>query len=189
MTSDAGGTYNPYASGAPVTLYATGIRNAYDILFASNGQLYAPTNGSAAGSNTPAAPGQPGTAHHQRPANRSGTGSSTCRRGSTTGIPIRPAGSTSSTPATRAMRATRCELPEYPVGTKPDPNYQGPAYIFGPDYSPDGIIQYSGNAFGGALNGHLLITRYSAGKDIIDLTLNSGGGINTSAIHVGHTPE
>ena len=27
-------------------------------------------------------------------------------------------------------------------------------------HSPDGIIQYQGNAFGGALNGHLLITRY-----------------------------
>ena len=53
-TADAGGGYNPYAPGAPLTLYATGIRNAYDLVFHSNGQLYVPANGSAAGGNTPA---------------------------------------------------------------------------------------------------------------------------------------
>ncbi|MEA2138958.1 MAG: hypothetical protein QOG56_2108, partial [Solirubrobacteraceae bacterium] len=56
VQSEDGGTYNPFAAGAKVTLYATGLRNAYDLVWHSNGQLYAPTNGSAAGGNTPATP-------------------------------------------------------------------------------------------------------------------------------------
>ena len=45
---------------APVTIYATGVRNAYDLLWHSNGSLYAPTNGSQRGGATPAGPGVPG---------------------------------------------------------------------------------------------------------------------------------
>ncbi len=51
-----GGTYNPYAPGAAVTLYATGIRNAYDMVWAKNGSLYVPANGAAASGNTPSTP-------------------------------------------------------------------------------------------------------------------------------------
>lgn len=49
-----GGNYDPYALGAPVKIYATGVRNAVDLVWHSNGQLYVPTNGSAGGSNAPA---------------------------------------------------------------------------------------------------------------------------------------
>ena len=34
--------YNPFAPGAPVTIYASGVRNAYDLVWHSNGQLYVP---------------------------------------------------------------------------------------------------------------------------------------------------
>ena len=54
-TGDAG-SYNPYAANAPLTIYASGIRNAYDLVWHSNGHLYVPTNGSAAGGNVPAVP-------------------------------------------------------------------------------------------------------------------------------------
>jgi len=47
------GYYNPFAADAPVKLFATGVRNAYDLVWHSNGHLYVPTNGSAAGGNTP----------------------------------------------------------------------------------------------------------------------------------------
>lgn len=53
-TSEGGGNYNPYNSNAPLTIYASGTRNAYDLVWHSNGCLYVPTNGSAAGGNTPA---------------------------------------------------------------------------------------------------------------------------------------
>jgi len=55
-TADGGGTYNPLAAGAPVKVYASGVRNAYDLVWHSNGQLYAPTNGAASGGSTPATP-------------------------------------------------------------------------------------------------------------------------------------
>ena len=48
--------YDPYAAGAPLTLYATGVRNSFDLVWDSNGHLYAPTNGSAAGGNLPGTP-------------------------------------------------------------------------------------------------------------------------------------
>ncbi|MDN3496523.1 malectin domain-containing carbohydrate-binding protein [Planococcus sp. APC 4015] len=48
-----GGTYDPYAPTAPLKIYATGIRNAYDLVYHSNGHIYVPTNGTAAGGNTP----------------------------------------------------------------------------------------------------------------------------------------
>ena len=49
-------TYNPYAANAPLTFYATGVRNAFDLVWHSNGNLYVGTNGSAAGGSTPAVP-------------------------------------------------------------------------------------------------------------------------------------
>src|SRR5438270_6455576 len=33
-TVDAGGKYDPFAPGAPLTIYATGLRNAYDLVWA-----------------------------------------------------------------------------------------------------------------------------------------------------------
>src|SRR5439155_15129452 len=57
--TDSGGTYNPFASGAPLTIYATGVRNAYDLVWTSDGKLYAPSTGATAGGNTPATPSSP----------------------------------------------------------------------------------------------------------------------------------
>ncbi|MHA7287364.1 malectin domain-containing carbohydrate-binding protein [Arthrobacter sp. MDT3-44] len=53
VQTSGGGTYNPYAAGAPLQIYATGIRNAYDLVWHSNGHLYVPTNGTAGNANSP----------------------------------------------------------------------------------------------------------------------------------------
>ncbi|MFJ6027578.1 malectin domain-containing carbohydrate-binding protein [Pseudarthrobacter sp. NPDC092424] len=53
VQTSGGGTYDPYAPGAPLKIYATGIRNAYDLVWHSNGHLYVPTNGTAGGANSP----------------------------------------------------------------------------------------------------------------------------------------
>ena len=53
VKTEDGGTYNPFAANAPLTIYGRGVRNAYDLVWHSNGQLYAPANGSAAGGNVP----------------------------------------------------------------------------------------------------------------------------------------
>ena len=56
VKTQEGGTYNPFAPGAPLTIFGSGTRNCYDLVWHTNGQLYVPCNGSAAGGNTPGTP-------------------------------------------------------------------------------------------------------------------------------------
>jgi len=44
VQTDAPTSYDPFAPNAPVTLYATGLRNAYDLAWHTNGYLYAGIN-------------------------------------------------------------------------------------------------------------------------------------------------
>ncbi|MDX1990945.1 MAG: Ig-like domain-containing protein [bacterium] len=48
--------YDPTVANAPLTIYATGIRNAYDLLWHTNGRLYSATNGSAQNGSVPGTP-------------------------------------------------------------------------------------------------------------------------------------
>ena len=54
--TEDGGTYDPTAPGAPLTIYATGIRSGFDLLWHRNGNLYTGLNGAAAGGNVPQGP-------------------------------------------------------------------------------------------------------------------------------------
>ena len=196
-TRDAGGTYDPLAAGAPVTLYATGVRNSYNVTWHSNGHLYAPTNGSAAGGNTPQSP-QPGDAEFgddrtDLAANGPFTGQFVpglnnvqqtqndylydVEQGGYYGAPnpfrdewVMNGGNPTSGVDTN-------EVPAYPVGTQPDRNYRGAAYDFGKNYSPDGALEYASDAFGGKLKGKLLVTRYSGGDDVVALTVDDNGEV------------
>ena len=174
QTSGNASPYNPYAVNAAVTLYATGVRNAYDITWI-NGHLYAPSNGSAAGGNIQVPAGEPKLGITNVPQTEYDF-LFEIRKGGYYGHPV-PARGQYILNGGNVDGNTNdpTELPEYPLGTKPDPNYVKPMYTFGLDYSPDGIIQYHGSAFGGALNGHVLVTRYSAGKDILDMTFDAAG--------------
>src|SRR2546423_1396489 len=53
---EGGGTYDPFAANAPLTIYASGVRVGYKVLWHSNGHLYPAINGSAAGGNVPPTP-------------------------------------------------------------------------------------------------------------------------------------
>lgn len=192
ITREGGGTYDPYAPGAPLTFYATGIRNAYDMAWHTNGQLYVPTNGSAATGNTPA--GNPGDK---------------CADGSTYQGPAVPAVNNASTQNDYLFRVDparpvgyfghpnplRCQFvanggnptnnPDpaevvdegpnkgYSVGVMPDKNYRGFAYNFGLHASSNGVIEEYNRARSTTLNNTLLVVRYSVGKDIIALTPGS----------------
>ncbi|MDX6414364.1 MAG: large repetitive protein, partial [Gaiellaceae bacterium] len=199
QTSDGGGTYNPLATGAPVTVYASGLRNAYDLVWHSNGQLYAPTNGSATGGNTPATPASLPSSCTTR--------IDSATNGAYTGPQVPGLASVSTAQDDFLFRVAkggyyghpdplRCEwvlnggnptagvdpaeVTQYPVGTAPDRNWRGSAFDFGLHYSPDGAIEYKSTAFGSALKGKLLVTRYSAGDDIIVLTPGPTGDITSS---------
>ena len=189
VKTEEGGSYDPFAASAPVKLHATGVRNAFDLVWHTNGELYVPANGSAAGGNTPATPA---------------TLPSSCQRridaataGAYTGPSVPGLTNVGTAQADFLFRVraggyyghpnpTRCEwvlnggdptsgadpveVAEYSDGVRPDRNWRGVAYTFGNHYSPNGVIEYRSSNFGGALKGKLLVARYSAGDDIVALT-------------------
>ncbi|MDZ7952846.1 Ig-like domain-containing protein [Nostoc sp. DedQUE09] len=188
VKTEDGGTYNPFKAGAPVTIFASGIRNAYDLVWHTNGQLYVPTNGSAAGGNTPNTP-IPLPLACQNRIDKATNGAYT-----SPSVPALRSLGTQRDFLFRVVRngyyghpnAKRCEwvlsggnptagtdpvqISEYPVGTLPDRNWKGIAFDFGEHFSPNGIIEYRSNVLDGQLQGKLLVTRFSSGKDIIVLT-------------------
>jgi hypothetical protein len=185
-TSEGSGTYNPYATGAPLTIYASGVRNAYDLLWHSNGKLYVPTNGSAAGGNTPAS-----VAGTLRPDGTTYNGPSVpsltdvqqtqkdflfrVEKGGYYGHPNPRRGEYVQNGGNPTSSIDPAQVDEYPVGTLPDANWRGNSFNFQANKSPNGIIEYKGDAFSGALKGKLLVVRYSQHDDIITLTT---GGTN-----------
>ena len=175
--------YNPYAAGAPLTLYATGIRNAYDLVFDDNGHLYVPTNGSAAGGNIP---GTPAGVTPSAPALTNVPVAEDdylfdVKKGGYYGHPNPTRGEYVFGGGNPTVPIPNYQVQtSYPKGTNPDPNYRGYAYSFGAHYSPDGAIEYHGSAFGGALDGALLVTRYSGGKDLQILRTAADGSITGS---------
>ena len=180
-TKDAGGSYDPSAAGAPITIYAYGVRLAYDLVWASNCHLYAPVNGSSAGGHTPAggmAPPlkdikiaeddwlfriAPGKYHgHPNPLHRYFV----LNGGNpTSGYDVG-------------------EFAEYPVGVKPDPRWNPPAHNFGQHISPNGIIQYQSDALGGKLKGMLMVCRYNGGSDILALKLDAAGNVSSTIVGI-----
>ena len=181
------GSYNPYAADAPVKIYATGIRNAYDLAWHSNGKLYVPTNGSAAGGNTPDDP--------RTSANEGLTNVATqddflfkVEPGGYYGHPnpkrneyVMNGGNPTSSIDPGEVVATG-SYAGYAVGTKADPNWRGFAFNFGRNRSPNGVIEYKSNTFGGKLKGKLLVVEYSAGDDILALPLGADGNVLSSGV-------
>lgn len=186
-TRDGGGSYNPYAPNAPLTIYATGVRNAYDMVWHSNGSLYAPTNGSAAGGNSPASVNgtlrADGSVYHGPPVpalrNIQQTQNDFLFRvvkGGYYGHPNPTRGEYVMNGGNPTARIDSAEVTDYPVGTQPDKNWKGYSFNFQNNISPNGIIEYKSNTFNGALQGKLLVVRYSRHDDII--TLAPGGPNN-----------
>jgi hypothetical protein len=189
------GYYNPYAPDAPLTLYATGIRCGFSLLWHSNGKLYSCLNGGAAGG---AAPGTPDDLKDvpRRP--------DEARFGPYNGGEIQPITYITETQpdlfvsiekgayyghpnVTRGEYvmfggnpdggSTNYQVHDYPVGTKPDRNWHPAYWCLGISYSCNGLIEYQSDAFHGALKHKILTTRYSAGKDIEVLTPGPDGKI------------
>ncbi|MCU7548183.1 Ig-like domain-containing protein [Chitinophagaceae bacterium LB-8] len=186
-TAEGGGTYNPYATTAPLTIYASGVRNAYDLVWHSNGELYVPTNGSAAGGNTPASvngtlrpngttyngPYVPALTNVQQTQNDF---LFRVKKGGYYGHPNPMRGEYVLNGGNPTANTDKAQVNAYPVGTLPDVNWRGYAFDFQANKSPDGAIEYKSNVFNGALKGKLLVVRYSQNDDII--TLTPGGTYN-----------
>ena len=191
------GHYDPFAPGAPVTLYATGIRNSFDILFHSNGSMYCGINGSSSGGNSPGTPDDLSNVHRpDQPVNAPYAGPRVPAlkdvkdtendlldrvvKGGYYGHPNPTRGEFVLDAGNQTGGAYAAEILDYPKGTAPDRNYRGYVFNFGKNLSPCGVIEYQGNAFGGMLRGKILFVRFSGGDDIIALSAAPDGAITES---------
>jgi glucose/arabinose dehydrogenase len=164
--------YDPSASGAKVKVYASGVRNAYDLVWHPNGKLYAPVNESADG-NAPAGPNNP--AINDLPAGRDFLAD--VQPGGYYGHPNPSLGKYVLNGGNPTSGVDPWEQPQYPVGVQPQAGWRRPIADLGVHRSPNGIDVYNHTSFGGRLNGHLLIAEFSNGDDILDVTLNASGGV------------
>lgn len=193
------GTYNPYATNSPLTLFSSGIRNAYDLVWHSNGWLYVPTNGTAGNNNS--SPNSPSTADY--PLARRIDGLTTIpnvpalnggetqkdwlfktKGGSYHGHPnpyrgefVLNHGGISYSGLPGQVEASYTDVAKYPDNLQPDPNYREPAFDFGKNKSPNGAIEYKSDAFGGKLQGLLMVVRFSGQDDLLVLDPKASGDI------------
>ena len=66
----------------------------------------------------------------------------------------------------------------YAPGTLPEPNYDiEDAYSLGFNQSPNGAIEYTGDAFGSNLKGALLFVQFSSGDNVRMVQLDENGDI------------
>ncbi len=179
--TEDGGTYNPYAPDAPLTLYATGIRNAYDMVWHSNGQLYMPTNGSAGYANAPGS--SPTSKNYREPQYQSYNGPEIpyatlipsqndfvfrITQGGYYGHPNPKRAQyvlNGGNPVNPAWPEAVVE--QYPEGTEPDANYKGYSASLGANKSANGVIEYKSDAFSGALRGKLINVWFTTGDVVV----------------------
>jgi hypothetical protein len=171
----ADGKYNPYGKMSPLTIYASGIRNAYDLVWHSNGQLYVPANGSGGGGNSPASEKnmrRPDGTVYEGPYVKATTGVQVQHDWLFRVNPQLGIGYYGHPNPLRGEYVVNRGYPDdtlYSKHVKPDKNYRGYSFDFGLNHSPNGAIEYKSNAFNGALKGKLLVCRFSGGGDIIVL--------------------
>lgn len=180
VKTEDGGTYDPSAAGAPLTIYATGVRVAYDLCWASDGKLYAPANGACVGGNTPAGPGGSPPALQNVMLDEHDW-LFKVDKGSYYGHPNPRQQHYVLNGANPTNRPDLFEMPFYPVGTQPDSQWQPAVYDFGLHVSPNGVIEYRGNACRGKLDRKLLVCRYNVGSDVMCITLGANGEVVSAA--------
>lgn len=200
VRTEEGGSYDPFAANQPVTLHATGVRNAYDLVWHRNGQLYTAINGTAGGAISPATPNPlPAECEDQRIDGSPYTGPQVPGIGD---LPTQPdlaarvqAGGYYGNP-----NPTRCEWvinggnptagPDelevvqvdqnsqgYPVGVQPDRNWRPERILaLGTGLSPNGIIEYRRSQVP-EIDRQLLVVAYSNCNCVYKLTLNGAGDV------------
>ncbi len=187
-TVDGGGNYNPFKKNAPLTIYATGVRNSYDLVWHSNGNLFSTLNGSRTGEITPTS--DPNSPLYISPhPHYKYTGP--------TNIPSVNKAEPSQNDYLASVKEGKYYGHPNPLraeyvlnhgdadvdnseynGIKPDKNFHEYVYDFGKHASANGIVEYQSSIFNEQLKGCLIITRLSpVYNDIIILKPNEKGDI------------
>ena len=187
-TIDGGGSYDPYQDLAPLKIYATGLRNAYDLVWHSNGQLYTTINGSGGNENTPTS--DPESPYYITPNhNINYTGPKNIpavmgaqpdqndfmarvEQGGYYGHPNPLRGE-------YVLNHGDADLDNFEYnGVEPDSNFRGFTYDFGPHIAPTGVTECKSKMFDGRLKGCVLVARM--GRN--DMVVLRPGGIKNDII-------
>lgn len=167
-------TYGP--APCDVVTFATGLRNAYDFVWHSNGFIYAPDNGLGVTGTYPPTP--------EPPCEGFGDPAPWTEGGHNPGeqpdiLLLLEQGNYYGHPNPYRYE---CVFKDGSYqGVAPLPNYVPPIYDLGKSRSANGTIEYKANSFNGALQGELLITNYSVGDDITRIRLSDDGRSVVSA--------
>jgi glucose/arabinose dehydrogenase len=177
--------YDPTQPGAPLTVCAQGLRNPFDFVFDSNGHMYSAVNESAGG-NSPAGPGNNPPALTDLPPGPDYLDDVVCSPNSFYGHPNPAQGNYTLMGGNPDGGNEVWTWPQYPVGTQPQADWIRPIYDIGDHRSPDGMAVYKSNAnlFNGKLEGDLLVTDFSVGKDLQALKLDSTGTVVVNATQI-----
>jgi glucose/arabinose dehydrogenase/N-acetylneuraminic acid mutarotase len=158
-----------------VTPYATGMRNMYDFVFHTNGQLYGADNGLGVTGAFPPSPTPPCLGNgNTQPWNQGGHNPGTqpdllyrIQQGKYYGHPN--------------PHRNECVFKDGSFqGVSAPANFVPPMYVLGDHLSANGMLEYKANRFCGALKGDLLIANYSVGDDLTRIDLSANGLTVTS---------
>ena len=165
--------YDPHAPGAPLRLFATGFREMYRPCWHSNGSLYGGVNQNdgTGRADTPAAPGVPSLSavFPDEPLVR-------IVKGGYYGHPNPSRGQVVLLGGNPTAAADPWEVPEYPVGVRPDPNFNPANLIFNlksiNGTSANGCAEYR---HPGPLRGRLLVCFYEGTHTLHTFAFNAAG--------------
>ena len=181
-----GGTYNPNAAGAPLTIYATGIRNAFDLMFDDKGQLWAPANGSSSGGNSPAGGGAPALTNIQQVEEDT---LFKVVKGAYYGHPDPVRGQyvlDQGNPTSGGIPGLA--FTAYPAGTDPDPKYKLPELHLRAARLARRDHRISRQRLWRRAGGKFLVAEYSAPDDIVVLSRDSSDNIVGGLRQRRHSP-
>lgn len=160
VNTDTG--YDPFAPDAKVKLFATGLRNSWDIAWHSNGFAYAPINGNDGAGTLADDPDTPANEAVPAPGGSMGEQLALVIEGGYYGHP-NPSRGEYITHGGYTCNSGPCDPWQheaYPFPTQPEPNWNADhnfpllTTITAASLSPNPIIEYTG---GGDLNGWLLV--------------------------------
>jgi glucose/arabinose dehydrogenase/N-acetylneuraminic acid mutarotase len=153
-----------------VETYATGLRNTYDFVFHSNGQIYGPNNGLGVDGSFPPSPTPPCTGF--------GSTTSWTQGGNDPGPQPDPLNRIVQGKYYGHPNPSRNECvfgDGHYQNVPPLPNFMPPMYNLGDNRSADGVAEYTGDGFCGDLRNELLIANYSVGDDLTRVRLSADG--------------
>ena len=144
-----------------VEVFAAGVRNSFDLVFHSNGSLYATDNGAIGLDGAASCDGATVTTSVSDELNL-------IEEGNYYGAPNLNRGRSD---------PRQCTYRDPNDGSGPD--YTGPIAVLANHCSCDGIVEYQGPALGGTMNGDLIIARFTRG-DLRRVELSADGRSVTS---------